>query len=425
MDDFPHTLASSGRCDRVTSSPQLPQSAPKLFMRESCYRMTLKKRWSGLVLGSALALMLSSAVPTLAYAVDDAPPIIEAPVALDEMTTQNIEDETLPPVEPLSQAEVPLPVEAAEPLPPAATQAVDEAIEEAPGASARTATYKVSGTLTLPTGAAPAGASLLLVNAAYMKSWDAPGAVSHNATYNAQTGAWSVANVTPGTYRLWFARAGHQLLPGKIVVTTMNLTGVNVTVPKVGQAWMSFFTPSKATNRVETIVFRNTATDQETSSSTALNGYGLATNSFTDLSAAGLCQAGGSGMLFWCPVLAPGQYTLHFTLNNGKTVYYNGHNGSTVNQSAAPGALTASKATKFNIQLLKSISLQSVDLSSHFAATETQTGTFTDVPKNHKFYADINWLAGKKITTGVKQKNGTVKFLPAASVTREAMIAFL
>lgn len=50
---------------------------------------------------------------------------------------------------------------------------------------------------------------------------------------------------------------------------------------------------------------------------------------------------------------------------------------------------------------------------------------FTDVPKNHKFYKQIAWLVEKKITTGVKQKDGTFKFLPSQSVSREAMVAFL
>lgn len=51
--------------------------------------------------------------------------------------------------------------------------------------------------------------------------------------------------------------------------------------------------------------------------------------------------------------------------------------------------------------------------------------SFTDVPHGHKFYKQISWLAAQKITTGVRQKNGTLKFLPSDSVTREAMIAFL
>ncbi|QIK62932.1 hypothetical protein G7068_06760 [Leucobacter viscericola] len=50
---------------------------------------------------------------------------------------------------------------------------------------------------------------------------------------------------------------------------------------------------------------------------------------------------------------------------------------------------------------------------------------FTDVPKNHKFYEPIAWLAGKGITTGYRQQDGTLKFMPAEKVSREAMVTFL
>ncbi|SJN08255.1 minor extracellular serine protease [Leucobacter sp. 7(1)] len=50
---------------------------------------------------------------------------------------------------------------------------------------------------------------------------------------------------------------------------------------------------------------------------------------------------------------------------------------------------------------------------------------FTDVKTTDKFYKEIAWMAEMKISTGVKQANGTVKFLPKASITREAMAAFM
>lgn len=50
---------------------------------------------------------------------------------------------------------------------------------------------------------------------------------------------------------------------------------------------------------------------------------------------------------------------------------------------------------------------------------------FTDVAKGHKFYKEIYWMWERGITTGTKQTNGTLKFLPADPLTREAMAAFL
>ena len=348
--------------------------------------MSLKKRWSALVLGSAVALTLGSIVPTAAYAAEETLPVAES-------------------------------VPTAEAVP-----------SEAPTAAA-SAGYTLSGYLILPPGAAPQAAPMQLVNAALLRGPGTAGAVSRNATYDANTGAWTATNVPSGEYRIWFARDGHQLLPGKIQVTNHDQTGINIAVPAVGQVWLGFGLPAKASDSIESVVFRNTSTGKETSVAAKLNDLGLPTNPFTDLTSLGLCQAGGVGMRFWCPVLEPGQYTVHFKLGNGKTVYYNGHNGSNVANSNVAGTLSASQATKMQVSLLESVRLQPVDLSKHFDSAkpipDATSGTFTDVPKSHKFYGDIKWLSDKKITTGVKQQDGTVKFLPRASVTREAMIAFL
>ena len=51
--------------------------------------------------------------------------------------------------------------------------------------------------------------------------------------------------------------------------------------------------------------------------------------------------------------------------------------------------------------------------------------TFTDVNKDSKFSKEINWMATEGITTGIKQDDGTFKYEPKWSVTREAMAAFL
>lgn len=49
------------------------------------------------------------------------------------------------------------------------------------------------------------------------------------------------------------------------------------------------------------------------------------------------------------------------------------------------------------------------------------TGTFTDVPANHQFASEIEWLVDHDITTGYSDG----RFRPQSSVTREAFAAFL
>ncbi|MFT4232333.1 MAG: S-layer homology domain-containing protein [Leucobacter sp.] len=103
---------------------------------------------------------------------------------------------------------------------------------------------------------------------------------------------------------------------------------------------------------------------------------------------------------------APGTYKLRAQLtNNGVTVYYDG---------TIFGTRDASKAETFTIGLLQRIQLDNFDLRE-----------FVDVPKGYKFEQDIDWMARSGVTTGVQQKNGTVKFLPKDNVSREAMAAFL
>ncbi|MEG9224544.1 S-layer homology domain-containing protein [Aeromicrobium sp. Sec7.5] len=50
---------------------------------------------------------------------------------------------------------------------------------------------------------------------------------------------------------------------------------------------------------------------------------------------------------------------------------------------------------------------------------------FTDVPPQHVFAAEIEWLAEQGITTGYPNGNGTTRFEPGAPVLREQMAAFL
>ncbi|PRI10205.1 hypothetical protein B4915_12400 [Leucobacter massiliensis] len=55
------------------------------------------------------------------------------------------------------------------------------------------------------------------------------------------------------------------------------------------------------------------------------------------------------------------------------------------------------------------------------AFTAPATPSFTDVPRSHQFYREVEWLASTGVTTGYK--DGTFK--PNASVERQAMAAFL
>lgn len=50
---------------------------------------------------------------------------------------------------------------------------------------------------------------------------------------------------------------------------------------------------------------------------------------------------------------------------------------------------------------------------------------FTDITTTHSFYKEIYWMWERGITTGTKQANGTVKYLPGDPLTREAMAAFI
>lgn len=50
---------------------------------------------------------------------------------------------------------------------------------------------------------------------------------------------------------------------------------------------------------------------------------------------------------------------------------------------------------------------------------------FTDVKKGDKFFKEISWMFTEGVSTGTKQPDNSVKYEPKASVTREAMAAFL
>lgn len=50
---------------------------------------------------------------------------------------------------------------------------------------------------------------------------------------------------------------------------------------------------------------------------------------------------------------------------------------------------------------------------------------FTDISTSHRFYKEIYWMWERGVTTGTKQADGSVRYLPADPVSREAMAAFL
>lgn len=50
---------------------------------------------------------------------------------------------------------------------------------------------------------------------------------------------------------------------------------------------------------------------------------------------------------------------------------------------------------------------------------------FTDVSASHQFYKEIVWLSQQGITTGYVQPDGTSRFMPEATIARDAMAAFM
>lgn len=59
------------------------------------------------------------------------------------------------------------------------------------------------------------------------------------------------------------------------------------------------------------------------------------------------------------------------------------------------------------------------------AFTPPSTPTFSDVGPSNQFFVQVEWLASVGITTGTAQPDGSVRFLPATPVSRQAMAAFL
>lgn len=125
-----------------------------------------------------------------------------------------------------------------------------------------------------------------------------------------------------------------------------------------------------------------------------------------------------------------GRYTLRIQVPgaNMKTssMYYSA--GSEFGLTADRAKATQFSVTNFARTQLKNMDpagLQKSIAGGNKPKPKPTAPTFTDVKQGAPFYSDIRWLADSGITTGVKQANGSYKFLPKDSVTREAMIAFL
>ncbi|MCL1801951.1 MAG: S-layer homology domain-containing protein, partial [Promicromonosporaceae bacterium] len=58
-------------------------------------------------------------------------------------------------------------------------------------------------------------------------------------------------------------------------------------------------------------------------------------------------------------------------------------------------------------------------------APEPGDQPFVDVPETSPFFADIEWMVERGITTGWPVEDGQAEFRPGANITREAMAAFL
>lgn len=59
------------------------------------------------------------------------------------------------------------------------------------------------------------------------------------------------------------------------------------------------------------------------------------------------------------------------------------------------------------------------------AFTVPAAATFADVPPGHPFFAEIEWLAARGISTGTPQPTGKPLYKPADPVSRSAMALFL
>ena len=153
-----------------------------------------------------------------------------------------------------------------------------------------------------------------------------------------------------------------------------------------------------------------------------------ATGVETELSIPYVIYSGTPMQRVFTAYMQTGRYTLRIQVPGAQmkssSMYYSA--GSEFGLTVDPAKATQFSVTNFARTQLKNMDPAGLQKSIAGGNKPKPTApTFTDVKQGDPFYSDIRWLADSGITTGVKQSNGTYKFLPKNSVTREAMIAFL
>ncbi|WP_458838228.1 S-layer homology domain-containing protein [Leucobacter sp. HY1910] len=298
---------------------------------------------------------------------------------------------------------------------PAANSSADEAPEQteadAPVAEAAATDRKISGTVKFPAGMTLAQKRSLRVyinkdgatSAGIRYIYGMPG-FSYNPTAAGTTATWTVSGLNRIKYHIWVdvAATGYQSAPlymGPPNAATgydgpIDLTNQSFTAPvqdiNVGSVSVTVSAEMSVKGAYDlTLVNQQTGAETDVRNSVfSGDTVGNVNNSRHDFNG------------------TPGTYILRAKLtNNGVKLYYDG---------TIFGTRDISEATPFKIERHQRIKLKQFDLRE-----------FMDVPVDHKFADDIDWLAREGITTGVKQANGTLKFLPKDTVSREAMVAFL
>ena len=353
---------------------------------------------------ATLAGMLLIAVPAgAANAVDGAPAedsvtavetveTVEAPAEGEAGAEAAADPVTESAPAPADTAQAELAQRAAE-VPTAQTPAAGT---DAPGAEAA-ATYTVNGKFKFGSMTLAQKKSIQV----YLSEPSKPGKgykVGDGLTLNTTTGAWSIAKVPAALYNVtvYVDEAVSEYFPPvymngykeyldlrygpqtvETIDTNLGAIRVGVVSPYTDTGRYKLYAINTSTNNRVDVT--NTVFAGDSSSSYPLRIHSL--------------------------LLAPGSYNLRADLPNGIKIYYNGQ---------PFGTEQASGAKSFTVTQLKQDRVSDLDLRN-----------FSDVPASAKFYDDIEWLANEGITTGVNQADGTLKFLPKDSVSREAMVAFL
>lgn len=437
--------------------------------------MTNSKRVSALMIGSTIALLLGSAVPAAATVPGPSP---EGPGVTPELLVPPAEDPAASPTgdepgpaqdlpstagdeaDPAGPAVPTTPVpdsaegstaapSVSDPLPPDDGRA-DESLAPAPGAGGPVsnavpgaqpaklpANRTVGGTLTFPSDFPASLKSTITVQARWVNNtWPHPqekacgGMDMHRGSFNTTTHEWSITGLGDCIYTVWVSIPPSpatnnwywELLwdprtqrDTQVDLRAGNRTGLTHTVQNRGSVVLKNLLVATKTRDFEDVhQFRaiNMATGKEVTPELVRNGvsqYREPANGYLYTAAD---YAGAA--------LPPGTYKLGIVDPATKLkLWYDGSKGGTTNAQRAK-TLTVKAFWGEELQLPGKAYFE-----FDFQKLAHSGNAFTDVPKSHKFYTDIAWLADRQITTGVKQPNGTVKFLPKQSVTREAMIAFL